>query len=235
MIVTNAELHRVSGWEEQTADLIRDMWSSNGVCYFPYYPMTTVTYWSTEAPRLWSEGAVSSVFWLDENGGITATASLVKKKDYWELGRFNSRETNPKGTMLKLVQHLLSDPRLEGQRILCETTQAHTSSQYIAHAVGLRFAGYGYLKTVGICHWDILYFDNAPLKDFVSCHPLHVNNVFGVDRDATPEEVERLRNLPEISTEKYSGYPPQKFHMFEPLVPNLLSIIRMNAEEVSCI
>ncbi len=232
IVATEKEVPYIPNWSEQLAELVRHMWmGADGKCYFPYPPLTTPDGW-LEFAKKWASGEAYSRFALDPNNPkrIVATASIINEGEYWEIGRFNSYEGNERGTMSTLVRELYALTYKDCSWVVCETTQCHTSSQYIASEVlQMRFAGYGFFRWVDGVPWDILYFDNCPRMDFISRKPGQVNDLLGIPGMATPEEAERLLQVPQIvSTEKTSGFPPRKFHIYDRYIHNLEDILRMN-------
>lgn len=223
---------RIPDWHTQLAQLIKYMWSGNGgICYFPYQPMATGEYWLSVALPEWESGDVRPAFYIEGDGRIKAYAAIVRKNGYVELGRFNSYGDNPRGIMLELTARLVSEVD-DDVSIVCEATQAHTSSQWIASRLGLRFAGYGFLSYIRGVPWDILYFDNrVDLGDFVSSKPGLVSNLLGIERFADENHIKRLREAAlVISIEKTSGFPPQKFHIYDKFLPHFQSILAMTID-----
>ena len=231
-VVTEKEVHYLQNWNKQLAELVRTMWlGRDGRCYFPHPSLTSPKWWEEVAVRDWVAGKMLSRFWLDESKGnrIAATASLIDQGDHWEIGRFNSYDCNPREIMSGLVRDLYQVAQRAGSPVACETTQCHTSSQFIVSKLGMRFAGYGILDVVDGVFWDILYFDNHPAPDFVSDREGLINNLFGRPTLAGDFQRKRLAAIPSIiSTERTSGFPPQKFHIYEKYLPHMESIIRMN-------
>ena len=221
-------------WHEQVTEIARAVWTSDKVNYrfFPHPPFARSSWWKNEATVGWATGTMLSRFWVNEDGVITATASLVNKGNYWELGRFHSLDSNPRGTMQTLASDLYRIASQAGYRVVCEATQRHTSSQYIAGQVlKMRFAGYGFLAKKKKVSWDILYFDNYPADDFISDREGLINNLLGVPGMATQENRKRLAVVRTIlSTERSSGFPPQKFHIYDKYLENFKSILRMNVD-----
>jgi hypothetical protein len=231
-MITQKEVHYLPNWPEQLAELVRVMWlGRDGRCYFPYQPLATPEWWRNVATEEWGAGRMLSRFLVDADDPkrIVATASLVCKGDHWEVGRFNSYPCNPKGVMLEMVRDLYSFAQRAGYRVVCETTQCHTASQFIVSQLGMRFAGYGILANVHGVTWDILYFDNHQGPDFMCNQAGLINDLLGVPMMAGEAEKNRLAEIPGIiSIEKTSGFPPQKFHIYEKYLPHLESILRMN-------
>jgi hypothetical protein len=57
-----------------------------------------------------------------------------------------------------------------------------------------------------------------------------MNNLFGVPGVSASLERDRLAVARTIlSTEKTSGFPPQKFHIYKRYLPHFESILKMNA------
>jgi hypothetical protein len=234
VIISEKEVHYLPNWSVQVAELVRTMWlGEDGRCYFPYPPLTTPGWWRDVARRDWAAGKMLSRFWVHEYDleRITATASIVDKGNYWEIGRFNAYPypKNPRGIMSQLASSLYLVAKRAGYPVVCETTQCHTSSQFIVSELGMRFAGYGFLSEVDGVPWDILYFDNHSAPDFVSDQAGLIHNRFGVPTMALEFERRRLAEVARIiSTEKTSGFPPRKFHIYSKYLPHLESILRMN-------
>ena len=228
-------VRNIPNWSDQLAQLVKTMWSgANGKCYFPYPPLATREHWGSEALSDWISGLVRPIFYIDDSTHvIRAYAAMVRKEGYWELGRFNSYSGNPRGIMLQMTTQLMHGIN-NGEGIVCEATQAHTSSQYIASQLGLRFAGYGFLAYMGEENvpWDILYFDNrVDLGDFVSTTPQLMNNLLGINRFANQDHQRRLLEASQIiSTDKTSGFPPTKFHIYEKYLPHFRSILAMTID-----
>ena len=155
------EVLAIQNWAEQLAHLTKMAWSGgNGKCYFPYLPLTTPEFWHEHVKRdIESENMIPFV--MEHEGRILAHATLVKKGNGWECGRWVAYANSPKGVMTTLVKKAIDYSKMRGWKVWVECTQAHTASQKICRRAGLRFAGVGFLDEIDSICWDIIYFDNA--------------------------------------------------------------------------
>ena len=87
-ILQSPNIMAIPTWAEELALLSKLAWTgSDGICYFPYAPLTTAEFWKTEIGTAWQTGTMHS--WvLCVHGKIVAHVALVYKESYWELGRW---------------------------------------------------------------------------------------------------------------------------------------------------
>lgn len=228
-IVRCSEIPRlVPDWADQLAEITRLAWTGeDGHCYFPYLPLTRPSYWRTQIFRQWMNGTLHS--WICVvDGCIVNHAALVHKGTHWELGRLVSWNA-PRGATLELCRHRLEWCRARKIHAQMECTQAHTRAQELADAVGLRFAGIGFLNQIDGIKWDIIYFDTLdPTTEFVP-RAGRLANPLGVEHACLPRDRARLRDIRDlVSTERGGVLPPQKFHVLPRLRPVVERIIELN-------
>ncbi len=213
----------------QLLELTRTAWSGeDGKCYFPYAPLTTLEYWETVISTQWSAQEVISWMAVDEDGKIVAHAALVKKDGYYELGRWVSYKDNPKGTMTDLCRIALSHATGNQWKVLVESTQAHTTSQYICTSLGLRFAGIGFLDKIEGVNWDIVYYDNCALPSFspqVGSLSNHLGVIHPCDQICRPRLEQVLSTL---STDRGGQFPPNKFCVLPSILRDVKTICEIN-------
>lgn len=226
-IVHSSEIPSIPNWAAQLAMLTRLAWTGkDGRCYFPYLPLTRPAEWRTIIRAQWEMGMLHS--WVGVvDGCIVNHAALVNKDTHWELGRLVSHGA-PKGGTLELCRHRLKWCRDREIHARMECTQAHTRAQELAAAVGLRFAGVGFLDQIDGVNWDIIYFDTLDRPAFtpragVLADPL------GVTQYCETSDRVRLQVIREIiSTERGGALPPQMFHVLPQLRPAVERIIELN-------
>lgn len=215
-------------WSKQLADLTHIAWTGpDGICYFPYLPLTHEEYWENVILPAWQKGSIHS--WVAvEKKRIIAHAAFVKKGGIWECGRWVALPEAPKGVMTGLVAELFQYAQKQGWRFQVECTQAHTASEKICRRLGLRFAGIGILEKIGDIWWDIIYFDNSKAPDFspiigILGDPLGKKIVF------SPFFEERLKMIKQIiTTENSENLPPKFFHILPELEPTVRQILALN-------
>lgn len=217
-----------SNWHEQIANLVKRCWQdASGKCIFPYKPLAESSYWENHVQAEWRAQTMHSWFYI-RNGAITAHVGLIQKDGYFELGRWLSDETNPKGIITTMCERVLRE--FYWERILVETTQAHTRSQAVCVALELRFAGLGMLPTgPDGNHWDIIYFDNDKRDDFIPDTAGAIGNPLGKIMYTDEAGRERLRTISRIlSVEKGGILPPTQFHILPQYRGVVEEIIRKN-------
>lgn len=209
----------VADWPNQLATLTRSAWTGrNGRCYFPYRPLTKPEHWREHVSQLWDDENMHS--WvLVVDGRIVAHSALVKKLEYWELGRWVAYPDAPHGAVTNLCTKAMELATRDGMRVQVECTQAHVHSQHICERLGLRWAGIGILEHAEDgTWWDIIYYDNRkglqpfdpnnyndqqiigdPLGQVVKAHNGHLGRL---------SEISGL-----ITTEPGGELPPKLFHI----------------------
>lgn len=210
--------NKVQGCFRQCSDLFRVVWTDDkGENHFPYLPFTTEKYWEDEISKQWiSKGMISWVL-ISDVGQIFAHVALVKVGKHYELGRWASYPGSPHGAVTALCKEALKFADSVGKKVFVAATQAHTTSQYICReGLGLRFAGIGFAVNNGAggFPWDIIYYDNLDIEDFVSQK--------GITGDPLGEPVAvSLQHLPRLieavgilTSERGGCLPPQGFHVF---------------------
>jgi RimJ/RimL family protein N-acetyltransferase len=227
-IFSTDRIRQLDGWAEQLADLVCIAWTGvDGKCYFPYRPLTTTKYWKSMVATAWSDGSMRSWI-LFHTGRIVAHVALVKKFDFWELGRWVALPDAPHGAVTMLSRRALDWAQNQQFRIQVECTQAHTSSQFICERLGLRFAGIGILTKMDGVTWDIIYFDNLKLSLFRARRGL-LGNPQGRDLSCRPEDLGRLAEIEKIiTTDRGGALPPRFFHTLPRLVEPIRHIIESN-------
>lgn len=225
-IVTSlqGDIVRILDWANQLAHLTKVSWTGkNGTCYFPYAPLTTSTYWETVVKDSWQKGSMISWVLVSDSGKILSHAACIKKDGYYELGRWVSYPDSPQGAMTNLCLAALGSDFLIGQKVLVETTQAHTSSQFICEKrLGLRFAGIGFLTVINGIPWDIIYYDNVDIEDFVP-EQGKLGNPLNKPVFCLPEHRARLQEAAATLTgERCDDLPPKQFHV----LPHRLDLVR---------
>lgn len=218
---------QVPNFDQQLAALTRTAWTGeDGRCYFPYTPLTTANYWRHKIARGWTDGSMES--WvLIEDGRIVSHAALVNKGTHWELGRLFASHAPPGGTHA-LCKERLAFCRDRGIQARMECTQAHTSAQWHADRVGLRFAGIGFLDKIDGINWDIIFFDTLEAPDFVP-RPGVTADPLGVEILCDEKERARLREIQEILTSDRGGrLPATRFHVLPRLLEPVRQIINLN-------
>ena len=226
-IIGSEKITTLPDWSKQLADLTKTAWTgANGVCFFPYQPLTEAEFWRTEVAKTWKNGDLRSWVMVIEDQ-IVAHAALVRKGKGWELGRWVSRNEAPRLAVTNLCLAALKTVSSEAL-IRVECTQAHTTSQAICRRLGWRFAGIDVLPINNGVEWDIIYFDNLPEPDFYP-RPGLIANPCGQNISAKRIEPARLREIREtLSTERGGSLPPTKFHVLEELKPVVEQIIDCN-------
>jgi hypothetical protein len=226
-IVHSSEIPSILNWAEQLADLFRIAWTgADGHCYFPYRPLTEATEWRTTVLQNWQQGLAHS--WVGVvDGRIVNHAALINKRTHSELGRLVSYRA-PKGGTLELCRHRLDWCRERNIHARMECTQAHTRAQELAAAVGLRFAGVGFLDQIDGINWDIIFFDTLDGPSFeprpgVLADPLGVEHRAGVRDRLRMHQIKRI-----LSTERGGALPPQNFHVLPELRASVERIIELN-------
>jgi len=215
-------------WAEQLANITRLVWTGpDGVCYFPYKPLTHSQYWEEVVLPAWQTNTIHS--WVIVEGTqIIAHAAFVKKSNIWECGRWVALPQAPKGTMSCLVTELFHYAQKQGWQFQVECTQAHTASEKICRRLGLRFAGIGILEKIDNLWWDIIYFDNRPTPDFLPV-PNILGDPLGKKIIVSPFFTERLKMIQQIiTTENGEALPPKFFHILPDLEPTVRQIIALN-------
>jgi hypothetical protein len=227
-IVHSSEIPSIPNWAHQLAELTRLAWTgTDGRCYFPYFPLTTEREWATHVLAQWMEGSMHS--WVGVvDGRIVNHAALVNNGTHWELGRLVSH-CAPSGGTLELCRHRLAWCRARNIHARMECTQAHTRAQELAAAVGLRFAGLGFLDQIDGVDWDIVFFDTLDrATEFVPRAGL-LANPLGVEHPCIERDRTRLRQIRGIlSTDRGGPLPPQQFHVLPRLRPVVEKIIGLN-------
>lgn len=219
---------RVPYWQEALSELVRIAWTgSDGICYFPYMPFTTHAFWRDKIIHEWAAERLHSWIVLHE-GKVVAHAALVKRSNYWELGRLVSHDPPP-GAVVDLCRSRMSYVRQHKLRVVAECTQAHNRTQFLSALMGLRFAGIGLLeKTADGIWWDIVYYDNHPAAPFepragVLAEPL------GQELRCQPHNLERLRQIPLIlGTSSIVEFPPRAFNVLPAHLDRVRAIVRFN-------
>ena len=216
-------------WSSQLSDLTRAAWTGkDGVCYFPYQPLTTESYWRENVHKQWQNRQMFSWVLCSSSGKILSHAALVRKGGYFEIGRWVSYPDSPRGSATVLVAQIMKFVSENNLRIVVETTQAHTSSQFICEKIGLRFAGIGFLDKQNGIDWDIIYYDNFSNAHFepicgILGNPLGKVIVF----DETHQK--RMREILRILTTKRGGdLPPTLFHILPARLESVKRIIELN-------
>ena len=224
-------------WASQIAEVVRQAWScEKGVYHFPYYRLKESGYWAGEMAGLMDSGKMYS--WVRMmNGEIVAHVSLMQIDDvhgtYWEMGRMVCHPAYQKrGFMSRLVREADYFARKNDIRYVVECTQANTHSQALCyHVLKLRFAGIGILdkglKTdVTKASWDIIYFDNHPVKNFEPL-PGVLNNALEQVHMVESNDFRRLQEIGHIISSDHGGQlPPTRFHIlpeFEQAVSQIIS------------
>ena len=208
----------IPDWAYQLATLTRDAWrGKDGRCYFPYRPLTTPEYWKTAVAQLWNQGQMHS--WvLVIDGLIVAHSALIKKKGYWELGRWVAYPDAPRGAVTQLCTVAMEMARTSGLHVQVECTQAHIHSQSICERLGLRPAGFGVLEhSADGTWWDIIYYDNDNRPAFDPdqfSDPFVVGDPLGQLIRTHNGHLGRLKSIPNlITTEPGESLPPERFHI----------------------
>lgn len=213
---------RLDKWAQQLATLTRTSWTgSDGKCYFPYLPLTTEKYWlESIVPQWQNRDMVSWV--LVESGMILSHTALVRRNGYYELGRWVSYSHSPKNAVSNLSACAMEYHRDLGLPLLVETTQAHTSSQFICEKLGLRFAGIGFLNVIDGVPWDIIYYDNLRLGDFIPEAGVLGDPLGKKIRNHSKHQQRLVEALETLSSDRNGDLPPTKFHV----LPHRLSVVR---------
>ncbi|MEK7538320.1 MAG: hypothetical protein AAB552_00620 [Patescibacteria group bacterium] len=215
---------KISDWSEQLATLTRTAWTGkDGKCYFPYLPLTTKEHWEQSVLKQWESNEMVSWVLVSGHGRILAHVAVVKRHGYHELGRFVAYPDSPKNAVTSLCYEAMSYVSVIGDPVLVETTQAHTASQFICEKIGLRFAGIGFLSVVDDISWDIIYYDNLDVEDFVPQEGI-LGDPLRKPVVRLPEHKDRLEIVRGIlSCEQGGDIPPSKFHV----LPHRLEVVRL--------
>lgn len=218
----------ITNWTEQLAELTRHVWTgADGKFIFPYTALKDPTHWETVVAQQWSSGLMHS--WVAViDGRIVSHAALVNKGTHWELGRLMAHGA-PHGTTHALCEIRLAFCREMGIHARMECTQAHTRAQWHAQAVGMRFAGIGFLDVIDGVNWDIIFFDT--LVDRPAFNPVAglLGDPLGVELQCADKDQTRLREISHIlSTYRGGALPPTKFHVLSELFEQVQRIILLN-------
>lgn len=217
----------VPNWPEKLSELTRIAWTGpDGKCHFPYKPLTTAEFWRDAIGKGWQDGSIVSWVLLDE-GRIASHAALLDKGTHWELGRLMSHRAGKHGTSA-LCQERIAFTRERGIHARMECTQAHTSAQWHADQVGMRFAGIGFLDKIDGVNWDIIFFDTLDVPEFVPI-PGILGDPLGQAITCTPQDQKRLLEISQtITTDRWESLPPKQFHLLDRLVEPVRRIIELN-------
>lgn len=219
--------HVIPDWAKQLAELTRKAWMGAGnKCYFPYLPLTTEEEWKTHVLKDWITGKMRS--WvLVVNKRIVSHAALVDKGAYWELGRLVANKA-PSGGTRELCKARLAYCRARKIHARMECTQAHTRAQAHAAALGMRFAGIGFLDVIDGVNWDIIFFDTLEEEAFVPRKGV-LANPLGIEQPCRLQDKKRLHEISHIlSTDRGGILPPRKFHVLPELLEPVQRIIILN-------
>ncbi len=217
----------VPNWAQQLADLTRIAWTgADGVCYFPYEPLTHAKEWRDHVARDWANGTMHSWVAIHE-GRICSHAALVNKGTHWELGRLVAHKA-PRGATHEVCKVRLAFCRARGIHARMECTQAHTRAQAHAARVGLRFAGIGFLDQINGINWDIVFFDTMDAPPF-DPRPGVLADPLGGLLECRARDRKRLREISHIlSTNVGGALPPTRFHVLPELLAPVQQIILLN-------
>lgn len=219
----------IKNWARQLAELTRIAWTGNdNTCYFPYQPLTTESYWRENVRAQWQNKQMFSWVICSISGKILSHAALIKKDGYFEIGRWVSYPDSPRGSATALVEQIMKFVTENDLKIVVETTQAHTSSQFICEKIGLRFAGIGFLDKQNGIDWDIVYYDNNTKTYF---EPTAGMLADPLGRPVLFNEAHKTRLL-EISmiltTKRGGSLPPTLFHILPDRLNAVKRIIELN-------
>ncbi len=210
--------NKVPSCFHQCSDLFRIVWTDNkGENHFPYLPFTTKEYWENNINKDWKSKEMISWVMVSDAGKILAHVALVKTGNSYELGRWASYTESPRGAVTDLCKEAIKFADSIGVKVFVAATQAHTTSQYICRVLGLRFAGIGFAVNNGAggFPWDIIYYDNLNIADFVSQRGVTGNPLGGqilVDHSHLPRLIEALKIL---TSERGGCLPPLGFHVLK--------------------
>lgn len=238
MIISSEDLEicKIPNWAKQLANLTKTAWTgTDGKCYFPYRPLTTETFWKESVYEQWLTSDMISWILVSKNGRILAHAALVQKDGFFELGRWVAYSDSPIGSITKLSKKAMAFAQRSLDRVKVETTQAHTSSQFICQQLGLRFAGIGFLDKIDGVHWDIIYYDNMDLAPFYP-EPGILGNPLGRKVQFERKHQKRLQEISTILTTSKGGeMPPKKFHVLPEIFGPVSEIAKLNLDLVSVV
>lgn len=221
----------------QCSDLFRIVWTDNkGENHFPYLPFTTEKYWEDEISRQWINKEMISWVRVSDVGQIFAHVAIIKVGNHYELGRWAAYHGSPRGAVTDLCKEALKFADSVGKKVFVAATQAHTTSQYICReGLGLRFAGIGFAVNNGKggFPWDIIYYDNLDIVDFVSQKGI-TGNSLGKPIPVLSKHLPRLIEAVEILSDERGGcLPPLKFHIWTPQLEVVRDIFLDNIEYLS--
>jgi hypothetical protein len=217
----------VSSWPEKLAELTRVAWTGpDGKCHFPYKPLITPEFWEREIGRGWADGSIVSWVLLDGDR-IASHVALLSKGTHWELGRLMSHRAGPDGTAA-LCRERIAFTRARGIQARMECTQAHTSAQWHADNVGMRFAGIGFLDKIEEVSWDIIFFDTLDMPEFAPQRGI-LGDPLGTAIECTPTDRQRLIEISQtMTTDRWEPLPPRQFHVLPRLLGPVQRIIEIN-------
>lgn len=231
MIISSLDfgICKLKNWSSQLSELTRIAWTGrDGVCYFPYQPLTTESYWRANVYAQWQKREMFSWVLCSSSGRILSHAALVKKDGYFEIGRWVSYPDSPRGSATMLVEQIMKFALENNFQIIVETTQAHTSSQFICEKIGLRFAGIGFLDKQNGISWDIIYYDNCPAAHFEPINGILGNPLGKLIAFDKPHH-KRIREILKIlTTERGGDLPPTRFHVLPTRFETVKRIIELN-------
>jgi len=218
---------KIPDWPVKLAELTRIAWTGpDGKCHFPYKPLITPEFWEREIGRGWSDGSIVSWVLVD-NGRIASHAALLDKGTRWELGRLMSHRAGAGGTAA-VCRERIEFTKVRGIHARMECTQAHTSAQWHADHVGMRFAGIGFLDKIDGVSWDIIFFDTLDVPEFEPRAGI-LGDPLGQAIECTPGDRLRLIEISQtMTTDRWEPLPPRKFHVLPRLLEPVKKIIELN-------
>lgn len=229
--------HKITDCTSQGSALFRAVWTDDkGENHFPYLPFTTKKYWKGKVGRLWKKRKMISWVLVSDAGQIHAHVALVKVGNHYELGRWAAYPGSLHNAVTDLCKEALKFADSVGKKVFVAATQAHTTSQYICReGLGLRFAGVGFAVNNGAggFPWDIIYYDNLDIADFVSQKGI-TGNPLGEPLAVLYKHLPRLIEALEILSDERGGcLPPLKFHIWTPQLEVVRDIFLDNIEYLS--
>lgn len=238
LISLNGEIYKeVQDCFLQCSNLFRIVWTDDkGENHFPYLPFTTMEYWEDEVSKAWKSREMISGVLVSDAGQITAHSALIEVGNHYELGRWAAYPGSPHNAVTDLSKELLKFADSVGKKVFVAATQAHTTSQYICReGLGFRFAGIGLAVNdgAGESHWDIIYYDDLDIADFIYQEGI-TGNPLGEPIEALPEHLPRLIEALKILTDDRGGcLPPLKFHIWAPQLEAARDIFKGSIEYLS--
>lgn len=225
--------NNVQNWAEKLSTLMRVEWTDkDGVCRFPYLPLTTKEYWEDVVSKQWESGEMISWISVSDSGQIASHAALIEKDGCYEGGRWVACQESPNGVLTSLCKKTVDHALSVGRKVFVEATQVHTTSQYICEKIGLNFKGisFGVNNGTGSIPLDIVHYDNFVEEEFL-LQKGFIGIAHGKPVPCFGDDIEKLIEVSKIlSCERGGCLPPLKFHVLPHRLEMVKKIVTGNIE-----